>query len=216
MAERIGSGDIREFIGCHRSERTARTSEQNFLHFVVALADETLENGRMFAIDGQNRHAVFLCELTDEFACHDERFLVGEADFFPCADGVDGRFETRKAHHRREHHIDGVGLDDVVQRLPTGINLDVGAVAEQRFQFIVAVFVGHDHRRRIELPSLLRQQFHAVVVRQRIDIVAVSVLADDFEGLRADGAGRTENTNLFHIFNSCCRNELQISAFFRK
>ena len=195
MAECVGSGDFRELIGSHRSERTARTGEQDFLDFVVALADETLENGRMFAIDGQNRHAIFLCELT----CHDERFLVGEADFFPCADGVDGRFETRKAHHRREHHIDGFGLDDVVQCLPSGINLDVGAVAEQRFQFVVAVFVGHDHRRRIELPSLLRQQFHAIVGRQRIDLVAVGVLADDFESLCADGAGRTENTNLFHL-----------------
>ena len=90
----VGSGDGLQLLFCELAERTARAGEQNLFYFVVALAHETLEDGRVLAVDGQDGHVVFARQLADEFAGHDECFLVGQADFLPCTNGMDGGFQT--------------------------------------------------------------------------------------------------------------------------
>ena len=59
------------------------------------------------------------------------------------------------------------------------------------------LLVGNDHGSRLELSCLLGQLLITVVGRQTVDFVAVGVLANDIESLRADGAGGTEYGYLF-------------------
>ena len=61
-------------------------------------------------------------------------------------------------------------------------------------------FIGDDHRRGMEFPGLLGQFLHAVVGGEAVYFVAVSVLPDDIECLRADAASGAEYAYLlFHI-----------------
>ena len=214
MTERVGSGDFRKFFHRHLPERTARAGEQDFFNFVVALAYETLENGRVFAINGQDGHVVFLCELADEFSSHDERLFVGKADFLPRTNGMNRGFETRKTHHCCEYHVNGAGSNNVAECLSSGINLDVGLIAEQLAQHVVARLVGDDHGGGIEPPRLLCEQFHLRVGRERIHFVVVRMLTDDVERLCADGASGTEYADIFH-FSGIQTNVFQLSTIAR-
>ena len=153
----IGSGDRLQLLLRELAERSTRASKQDFFYFVVAFAYQTLEDGRVLTVDGQDGHMVLLSQLADELTSHDECLLVGQTYLLPCTDGMDGWLQTRKAHHGCEHHVDGAGLHDVAESLCSGINLDVGAVAEQRLQFVVALLVGNDHRGWVVLPGLLGQ-----------------------------------------------------------
>ena len=200
VLEGIGGGDGQQLFLAERAERAAGAGEQDLLDFVVALADEALEDGRVLAVNGQDGHVVLLGELADEFSGDDERLLVGQAYLLAGPDGMDGGLKAGEADHRREHHVDGVGLDDVAEGAGTGVDLDVGPVGEQGAELVVAVFVGDDHCGGVELVGLLGKQFYAVVGCEGVDLVAVGVLGDDVERLCADGAGGAEDADLRHGF----------------
>ena len=60
--------------------------------------------------------------------------------------------------------------------------------------------VGDDYCRGMEFPGLLGQLLHAVVGGEAVYFIAVSVLPDDIECLRADAASGAEYAYLlFHI-----------------
>ena len=122
-------------------------------------------------------------QLIDEFACYHECFLVGQGDSLVSLDGVNRGRESRKTHHGGEHYIDGHGLDNVVQRLSTGIDLHVRQVAHEPFQFVVACLVGYHHGGRLEAVCLFGQQLDFVVGGEGIDFIEVAVLLNDLQGL---------------------------------
>ena len=202
VAQGVGSRHLVELSGVHQSERSARTGEQDFLHGVVAFAHEALEDGRMLAVDGQYGHVVLHGQLADELACDHECLLVGEAYFLMGADGMHSWRESGKAYHGGKHHIDGSGLHDVVERLGTGVDLDVRLVGQQLAQLVVAGLVGNDHGGGMEPVRLLGKQLHAVVGRQAIHLKQVAVFLNDLECLCADASGRTENGYLLFHFSS--------------
>ncbi len=147
-------------------------------------------------------------ETEDELTGYDERLLVGQTNLLARLDGVDGRLESGETHHGGQYGVDGAGLDDVVERLPTGIHLHVG-VAEQGFEFLVVGLIGDDDRVGVELPRLLRQFLHAVVGSQTVGFEAVGVLRDDVERLRSDGAGAAEDAYLLFLHKLLVINPLR-------
>ena len=106
---------------------------------------------------------VLLCQLENEFSSNNQRLFVSQGNSLLGLDGVDGRRESSKANHGGEHHIDGLCFDNFVESLASGIHLDVGQVAHQTFEFVVALFVGNDDGGRLELMGLLGQQFYFVI-----------------------------------------------------
>ena len=190
MAQRIGSRHVVELGIGQFAERSARACEQDFLYLVVALAHNALEDGRVLTVDRQDGHTMLLSQLADEFACHDQRLFVGQTDFLTGFDGVDRRREARESDHRREYHVDGFGLDNLVDSFAAGIDLNVGQVVQCFAEWLVVLFVGNHHGCRLEASGLFGQQFPTAVGRQCIDLEAVAVLVDDVECLCADGAGR--------------------------
>ena len=112
---------------------------------------------------------------------------------------MDGWLQTRETHHRSQHHIDRLSLHDVAKRLCTCINLDIRLIAQHILQFLVVVLIGYHYGSRVELMCLLGKFLHPVVGGKAIYLVKVAVLFDDIECLRADTAGRTENTYLLFL-----------------
>ena len=94
MLQGIGSGDRLQLLLRELAEGSTRACEQDFFYFVIAFAHQTLEDGRVLAVDGQDGHVVLLGQLADEFASHDECLLVGQTYLLPCTDGMDGWLKT--------------------------------------------------------------------------------------------------------------------------
>ena len=156
-----------------QAEGTTRGRQQNLFNAVLILADKTLEDGRVLAIDGQNLGTIANGQVADQLSCHHERLLVGQTDGLVGLDGVDRRRQSCEAHHSRQHHVDGSSLDNLVERLGSSIHLHLGQVAHQPLQVVVSLFVGYDHSGRLELMGLLGEQFHLVVGCQTVDLVQV-------------------------------------------
>ena len=90
----IGSGDRLQLLLRELAEGSTRACQENLFYFVVAFAHQTLEDGRVLAVDGQDGHVVLLGQLADEFTSHDECLLVGQTYLLPCTDGMDGWLKT--------------------------------------------------------------------------------------------------------------------------
>ena len=96
-------------------------------------------------------------QLKYQFASNDQRLLIGQCNGLPRLNGVDGGRQSGKANHSCKHHVDGAGLDNLVQCLSSGIDLHIGQIIHQRLQFVVVLFVGNDYGSRLELMGLLGQ-----------------------------------------------------------
>ena len=188
MLQGVGLGDVGYLVHGFQTEGTARSREQNLLNFVVALAHDALENGRVLAVDGQDGCVIFVGQLANQFTGYDQRLLVGQANLLAGLDGMNGGRESGKSHHGGEYHVDRLCLYYFVECLLSGIDFHIG-VGQCFFQLFVVGLVGNDDCRRMKLACLLGKQFPSAVGRQRIGLVAVAVFTDDVERLCADASG---------------------------
>ena len=125
------------------AEGAAGGCQEEFFHFRLVLADETLEDGRVFAIDGEDGGAFFEGEARDVGSSHDEGFFVGQGDGFSGFDGADRWAEACKADHGGQHHIDFLALNDFGDGGLSGIDFH-GEVGEGIGDLAVFAFIGDD------------------------------------------------------------------------
>ena len=121
--------------------------------------------------------------LADEFAGHDDDFLVGEADFLALLEGADGGKKS-DASDGADHDDVGVGVADHL------LHWGELGVAEHSF--------GEDggggvEEGGVEFGGLLLKEVDVASRGQADDAEAVGEGADDVEGLPSDGAGGTED-----------------------
>ena len=188
MAQGVVLGNMGYLLHREVAERTARGRQQYLLDGVVVLAHQTLEDGRVLAVNGQDGGVVLRGQVANQLASHHQRLLVGQGNGLVGLDGMDGGRQTGEAYHGRQHDVDGAGLHDLVQSLRTGIHLHVGQVAHQPLQLVVASLVGNDNGGGFETVGLLSQQFYAVVGCQTIYFIEVGMLGNDLQCL---GSNRT-------------------------
>ena len=131
---------------------------------------------------------ILLCQLQDKLSSHDKRLFVGQGDGLAGTNGMDGGRKPGKAHHGREYYVDGLGLNNLVKGTGTSIDLHVGQVGHERFQLVIALFIGNDHGSRVELVGLLGQQCYAIVGRKAVGFIEVAMLFYDLKSLRANTA----------------------------
>ena len=205
MLEGVGSLHVSHLLQRELAEGTSRSREQDFLYLVVALAHQALEDGRVFAVNGKDVYVILCGKAAYQFASHDERLLVGKADGLAGTDGMDGRRKAGISHHRREHHVHGSSLNNLVQSLRSCIHLNVGHVSEQRLEVLVIVLIGYNDSGRSELACLLGKHFVAVVCREAIHLIKVAMLFYNIQGLCADTTGGAKDTYLFlHKYSFYC------------
>ena len=185
MAQGIGLCHMGNLVHRLQTEGAARGCEQNLLNGILVFAYQRLEDSRVLAVDRQDGCMVLLCQLQYQLTSHHQCLLIGQGNGFLCLDGMDGGRQASKTHHGSEHHVDGVCLNNLIQRLCTGIDLHVGQVVHQPAQVVVTCFIGNNHSGRLELMSLLCQQFYLVIGCQTVHLVQVGVLLNHLEGLSA-------------------------------
>ena len=98
----------------------------------------------------QNWSMILLSQLADEFTCHHERFLVGKTDFLVRLDGMDGGESPAKPTIAVSTMSMG-SASTIWSRSFACIDLDVGLVGEQVFQFVIPFFVGQSPRRQDDI-----------------------------------------------------------------
>ena len=205
MLQSIGSCDRLELLMAELSEWPARASEQDFRDFIICITDYTLEDCTVFAVDRQDRYMVFFGQTANQFACNNKRFLVCQAYLLMGFNGIDGWNKPRKANHGSQNHVDRFGRNNLFQGLLAGIDLDIRFVTEQFLQRFIMGLIAYNDCCRLEFTCLLSQFLYTVVGCKTIDLVAITVLSNDIEGLRADTSGRTEDAYLlfflFHFYH---------------
>jgi hypothetical protein len=188
MLQGISGSDRLQLIVRKPAERTARTGEQNLLNLVAVLADKALEDGTVLAVNRQDRRMILLCQLKNQLAGNDKCLLVGKADSLLRLDGMDGRSKTGIAHHRRQHHVNGRGFDDLFQCLAATIHLYIGHIGQFFYQRFIESLVGNGHGGGMETACLSSKLFPTAVGRECISLIKVGVLADYIQCLRTDAA----------------------------
>ena len=161
------------------AERTATGCQKNLFYLVVTLANDALEDGGVFAVDGKNGHMMFLCQATNQLTSHDKRLLIGQTDFLARTDSMKGGRKTGETDHGGEHHVDRVSLDNLIQGLTSGVHLHIGQVFKQVLQRLIVTLVGDDHGGRMKLTCLFSQQSISTVGGQAVDLIAVRMLGND-------------------------------------
>ena len=185
MFQGIGGFHSLHLFATEQTEGTARGREQDFFYGVIALAHNGLEDSGVFGIDWQDGYAVLLRQLTNQFAGHNERFLVGQTDLLTGLDGTDGWLQASETDHGREHHVNGFSLNNLAQGIAAGIDFNVGFVAEECLQGLVVCVVGNNHSGWMKFLGLLGQQLYLIVGREAVHLVAIGVLFNNVEGLSA-------------------------------
>jgi len=197
--EGLGGRGARDFLPVPGAEGAAGGGEVHFFDGVLPGAEEALEDGGVFGVDGQDDAAVFARGLRDDGAGGDEGFFVGEGDDFAGLEGGEGGPEAAEADHRADDDVDAVHSDEVAEAVDACPDFD--AVGLEGFvDGFVAGFVADDDVGRVKLDGLPDQQVGAAAGGEEDDLEQVAVLPDDVQRLGADGSGGSEDGYLsFHL-----------------
>src|SRR4029077_10615282 len=105
MNEGLGGSDGFQGLEGRFTEGATGSGEDNAADFGVCTGAETLVDGVVFAVDGEQFPGRFRGGGHDQFTSGDEDFLVGESDSATEFDGFVGGLES--------NDTDGGGNDDV-------------------------------------------------------------------------------------------------------
>ena len=195
MTQGLFARHMNKFVPRERAEGAAGCREVYPFNRVVRFTVEALKDGRVFRVDGQERRSLFPRQRQNQFARHNQRLLVGQRDGFACLQCGDNGFEAGKAYHSRERHIYRLGL--------YSLRNGVGScpyfhrkIAQRLFDDGVFPFIRNDDDFGTEAARLLDQSLRLPVSGEEVDVEQVGMRSNDFQRLRADGAGRAEDGQL--------------------
>ena len=197
---------------CHRRERVGRTFSEGptggcqkdplhaaRLEITGIIGRQRLKDRIMFAINGQQTGAATTHGLHEHRAGHDQRFLIGQQNFFSGPCGGRRRRQPRRANDGGHHRVDLWQLCHVHQRVRTTQNLrDARRGGQSTPQSIGQRFVAHDRVTRCKLETLLEQTVDLGVRTQGFHTVTLWMLPDHIERTDADRTGRTKNRKRLH------------------
>ena len=155
--------DVQKFAASFSSEGAARRREQKFFNRFKIFALQALKKSSVLRIDGQNFHAASLRKFGDEFARHNQSFLVGQRDIFSRVDGFNCRFQARKAAHGSQndfHAVEGRRVDESLTAAR-----EFNARKFFRRKFFVSSLVRQNRQLRTKLFHLPREKFDVGVGR---------------------------------------------------
>ena len=177
-------GDGGQLLAVHATERAAGGREKNLVDTV--LADEALEDGRVLAVDRQNRYPMAQSGGGDDAAGHHHGLLVGQSNSMAMLDGTEGGTQTRETHDGRQNKVDGGHLHEVGNGGLSCVYFDTVGLKGVADKLVFAL-VGNGYRIGVELHSLLNEQVGIATGTKHFDDKAVAVMSDDIECLGADG-----------------------------
>ena len=198
VVEGVGGSNVGEACGGPVAECAAAGGEDDATHAGVRVALEALEDGVVFAVDGENFCAGFFGGGHDEFTGENEDLFGGEGEVFAGGEGGEGGCEAGGADDGDE---DGVGGGELGEFNEAGEPADeVGAggeCAEIGAGGGVGGLVEEAHVANVEFARDGGEFFPPRVGRDADEFEFVRVSAEDAKGVFTDGAGRAEEDYAF-------------------
>jgi len=195
MLEGLLRGDTGELIDGGFAEGTAGCGEPDGFNFRVCTYTQTLMDGVVFAVDGEDGDVALLGGSGEDFASGDHAFLVGESDGLAGEDGGVGGFESGDADDGGDNKISfwqcraGDSAGGAVDDLNSGDASLGEAMGERGGQ----LFSGHRNQAWTPARSLVKGSVDILAGGQSGNGITVGKLLDDRKGRLSDGTCRTEN-----------------------
>ena len=195
VVQRLLGRDGVECGGVAVTEGSAAGGEHDALDGLGRLADQALEERRVFGVDGQHARARGAAGVAHEGARHDEGFFGGERHVGPGAE--------RRERRRQPRGADDGGDDEV--GLWRGRQLGEGLLPRPHFdpgpreglrQRRICRRVGDDDALGADLACLLRQQPPVAARREGADANPLGMQRRHLQRLRPDGPGGAEHDHV--------------------
>ncbi len=188
MAQRLRHGDLLHLLVRKRSKRAARTREDDLLHRFRVFSEETLKNGAVLTVDGQNRRPGIPGRCRHQTAADDQRFLVGERDAYTALHRRQGGQKAHRAHHGIDKKIVIQGRRHGGEGIASLQHSDA-----QPFEGLRLLRRRHTTRDgdclRLVHGRQTQQGLHLLMRRQGDDAKTFAMLFDDAQRVDTDGAG---------------------------
>ena len=196
--EGVGGSTVGEAFGGPVAECAAAGGEDDATHAGVRVTLEALEDGVVFAVDGENVCAGFFGGGQDEFSGENENLFRGEGEVFAGGEGGEGGCEAGGADDGNE---DGVGGGELGEFNEAGEPADeVGAggeCGEIGASGGVSGIVEEADVAHIELASDGCEFVPLGVGGDAYELEFVAVGGEDAERILPDGAGGAEEDDPF-------------------
>ena len=152
----------------------------------MTLAIETLEYRGMFGIYRKYRNIMITSKFHYHFACHDERFFVGESNCFSGLNSTFCRFKAGEADESSQHNVNALHLNNLRNCFRTCENF-YRDIVDRATQFVEMRFIADNDYIRQKFVCLLRKQIDVVISHKYLSLKQITMRANYVESLRADG-----------------------------
>ena len=195
MLQGIGGSDPLQVPEAAAEEGAAGAGQQQPPDLIpVPAALETLENGAVLGVHGDDVRPPALRLGHDQLPGADQGLLIGQGDAFFLPDGGQGGLQAHAAHNGGDH---GVGLGQLGRQQQTLRPLrhpDI-RIRQPQAQLTGGVPVIQHRQLGVKLPGLPLQQVHLAVGGKGRH--GKAQLTGHLEGLAADGAGGAQQRDGF-------------------
>ena len=157
MLERLLNGYVFQVITCSAEERTAGSGQNKAFDALLSGASlKRLEYCGMFAVDRENRHALFFGAGRYKLAAGNKSLLVGEGNIIARLDSGKGRLETGYADNTVEHLV-GIKLSCGTYAFFAAEHFCIG-IGDFYSELRRSAFIGNSRYFGLKLPYLLFEQ----------------------------------------------------------
>jgi len=196
--EGLFEGDLGEGFdgpGGPVTERPATGGEPKIADGAGGLVLEALEDGGMFAVDGEDADPVAAGFVHDDAPGHDEDFLGGDGDVLAGADGGEGGGEAGGADDGDE---DDVGFGEDGEFEETGVTGGDGDAGETGGEGRGLGRILDGDAERMMSEGLFGEEIGIGAGGEADEPQFGGQVLDDLEGAGADGAGAAEQDDVLH------------------
>ena len=160
--------DGRRLLARPAAKRPAGAGEQDFFQLAIS-PGETLEDGRMLRVHGNDLRIELPGALHDDLARADERLLVGKRNAPPLFNGLQRRAQADRAGHRRDHRLRAGDDRRLAQAALPAADGNV-RIRQRNAQRLGRRLVVHRDERRVQPPRLLLHEPDVPVRGQRAHV----------------------------------------------
>src|SRR6516162_3754085 len=170
------------------------------MDFFHASTAQTLMDGVVFAVDGQQRLALLEGSGGDELAGGDQTFLVREAENLAGFDSLIGGFESGDAHDGAHDEVDlrVRGDPDCAGRAVDDFDVAEAAGSEFLADLVGALFVGKRENAGLPADGLLEGRLDIGAGGEGHDFKSVGIGFSHAESAPANRAGGTQDGDALH------------------
>ena len=195
----LGRSDLAHLLTSQAEKRPPRRRQNQPPQRPGRFSLQTLPQGVRLAVQGQNGGPARPRLVQDQPSGHDQGFFIGHGHHLAGLHRRQGRLQAHRPHQGVEHHIRFLQSGQLHQSGGAFNHLHPGQFPPQEVHLVGR---GHAHPFRPPLPRPGYQFVRPLSPAQPDDPVVAGQLLQHLEGGISDGAGATQNNDVFHAVSA--------------